>query len=218
MLVVFDAVGTLIRPLRSVSESYWIFGASHGSSKTIQQIKSRFGLEFNSRFRNGTPTSESKEKEAWRDLVGAIFDDLAEADALFDDLWNYFADPKSWTPFPDAVVALHSFPSTMQIAIASNFDGRLHRILNEMTDFKFHGKVYVSSEIGYPKPRFEFFRSIMDDNRQVEKFVMVGDDPVCDMETPTELGWQTVLIDRNQETPSPGSIQSLTDIDWKSFD
>ena len=40
--VAFDAVGTLIYPTPTVTESYYLFGKKHGSSLTRNEVKRRF--------------------------------------------------------------------------------------------------------------------------------------------------------------------------------
>ena len=206
-VLILDAVGTLIRPAKSVSQSYFEVGKSFGSEKTQSQIKAEFSQLFQSIFRAATPTSEVTEKQNWRELVSNIFDDVEQQESLFQMLWEYFADPQSWQLFEDVeIVWPNIVQSAEQIGIASNFDARLHKILAATPPLNSVNNIFVSSEIGFPKPREEFFDEIESRFNRNTKFVMVGDDPICDIQPAAERGWQTVLIDRLAKSDSNQTV------------
>ena len=57
--------------------------------------------------------------------------------------------------------------------------------------------VVVSSEVGWKKPGREFFRAVVDTcGYRAEQVLMVGDDPVNDVEGALDSGMQAVWVDR----------------------
>jgi putative hydrolase of the HAD superfamily len=213
-VLVFDAVGTLIRPAYSVSQTYFEFGQRFGSRLSSAAIKTRFGKVFHDLFRSGKPTNESIEFQNWQQLVAQVFSDLTDTHQIFDSLWNHFAKPDSWQVFDDVQPNWSRFVAQADsIAIASNFDKRLLKILDAHPPLNEIDAIFISSEIGWPKPTREFFAAI--ENRCGSKsiYTVVGDDPICDIQPAQKIGWKTVLIDRQQANSDELRISSLNSLE-----
>ncbi len=209
-VLVFDAVGTLIRPARSISQTYFEFGQQFDSQKTQAEIKSQFSQLFHSLFRTRLPTNEETERSNWRHLIQTLFDDISNTEPLFQALWNYFSMPSSWQLFDDVKPVWPAIQNTQSvIAIASNFDARLRPILSAIAPLDQIQHLFISSEIGHPKPSSQFFDNIEFTLSESDNFTMIGDDPICDIAPAESRGWQTVLIDRQAPQESKSAINSL---------
>jgi len=213
-VLVFDAVGTLIRPIHSVSQTYFEFGQRFGSQMSKPEIKIRFGKLFNDYFRSGDPTSESDEHQNWQNLVAQLFLDVNDTNQLFQSLWNYFANPTSWQLFDDIIPNWSRLMlQSNSIAIASNFDARLRKILNAHPPLNKIDALFISSEIGWPKPAPRFFRAIINRFGSNSIYTFVGDDPICDIEPAQKLGWKTFLLNRKQKDSDTSQVSTLNQLE-----
>lgn len=215
-VIVFDAVGTLIRPRRSVSQTYFQFGQRFGSQLDLPEIQTRFRFQFQRLFRGGSATNELQEKQNWLKLVANVFTDLVDTRELFEDLWEYFAQPENWQLFDDVESNWNRIRQNASgIAVASNFDNRLRGILDALLPLSAN-QVFLSSEIGWPKPAPAFFDRIESAFADQRQFVMVGDDPVCDIQPALDRGWHAIWIDRQSSASHAGelvTIRSLAELE-----
>lgn len=224
-VVVFDAVGTLLRPEPSVAESYAAAGRRFGSKLTRNEIdtafRSVFAAEKESDLRaHDGRTNEPRERDRWRMIVAGVFRDVPSTkhDALFDELWNHFAAPSSWRTFDDTQPTLARLAAAGQsIAIASNFDSRLLTIAAELVPEIPSARVFVSSLVGRRKPSAGFFRACETKLRELgldaNSPTLIGDDLHEDYYGARDAGWNAVLLDRDDRhlevTPR---IRSLNDL------
>jgi putative hydrolase of the HAD superfamily len=212
--VLFDAVGTLIDADPPVAEVYHAAGQRFGSRRSVAEIGQRFRLALAAEQSNSRPTSESNERERWRQIVGHVMDDVPEAgDAIFEHLWRHFAQPQHWRVYddvPDTLTALarHGF----QLGIASNFDRRLVEIASGHPRLAPCTSVFVSSDISYTKPDPRFFLGV--EARlgvAPAEIALVGDDEVNDIQGAITAGWRAIRLNRD-EAASPGEIRTLAEL------
>src|SRR5262245_57016850 len=118
-VILFDAVGTLLRPSPPVAEAYHAAALQFGSKKSIDEVRERFHqalrryaacgvmpiTEVGPRplgHRVALTTNEQRELQRWRSIVTYVFDDVAVgSNALFESLWKHFASTASWQLFDD---------------------------------------------------------------------------------------------------------------------
>src|SRR5262245_26821640 len=105
--ILFDAVGTLIYPDPSPAEAYERHGRKFASRLTVDEIANRFREAFKAQEAidlqdSAGRTSEERERCRWQAIVRETFVDVADTAALFEALWNHFAQPSSWRALDDA--------------------------------------------------------------------------------------------------------------------
>lgn len=214
--IVFDAVGTLIRPNPSVADVYRAAGARHGSRLSREQVALRFRESFAAVFgaSAAATASETNERDLWREIVVRIFDDLVDAEACFQELFDHFARPSSWELFPDAAEAVRTLLERGQrVAIASNFDHRLHDVCAGLPPLDRVPYRLISSELGHRKPNPEFYRAVVRALETApEEIVMVGDDFENDVAAPRRAGLRAIWIDRRGTERREGVIHSLREL------
>jgi len=201
-IVLFDAVWTLLRPEPAAA------GQNFGSRLTRAEIKIRFGAVFAAEKEadlrdNAGRTDEPRERERWRAIVGAVFDDVPPTQhaPLFEALWNHFERPESWRTFDDVGPTLTRLADAGHtLAIASNFDSRLVPIVAALVPDIPPQRVFVSSLVGFRKPATDFFRAcerrLAEQGFAADSFTLVGDDIDEDFRGAQAAGWNAILLDR----------------------
>ena len=197
--VLFDAVGTLIRPEPKVAEAYLSaarrFGADRGLSSS--QVEVRFHAAYARQEtldrESGWVTDEARERRRWQDIVAEVFGDPPQGPQLFDTLWDHFARAKNWALIDAAGDKLAAARNAgLIVGVASNFDARLRRILADFPRINQNVRenVFLSSEIGWRKPSPNFFRAIEAALRlSPAELLLVGDDEVNDCQAARAAGW-----------------------------
>ncbi|MCE9604244.1 MAG: HAD family hydrolase [Planctomycetia bacterium] len=224
-VVLFDAVGTLLRPEPAVAEAYAAAGARYGSRLSRTDIDAAFRRVFTAEKAadlrdNEGRTDEARERERWRAIVAGVFDDVPaeRRDALFEELWNHFAAPSSWRLFDDVRPMLKRLIAAgRSVAIASNFDRRLTPIVATLLPEIPLERVFVSSLVGYRKPATGFFRAserkLVELGITTKSCTLIGDDIDEDFHGAQAANWQAMLLDRDDRYPGlTPRIRSLDEL------
>jgi putative hydrolase of the HAD superfamily len=200
-VVVFDAVGTLIHPRPSVGEIYESVGRRYGSKLTTEQIRSRFAralLAEEERDRLlGFGTDEAREAERWRNIVAQVFDDVADPEPVFQELFAYFAQPSAWMVNPEIMAEpLRSSLQGYRLGIASNYDRRLHDVVSGIPALQAFEHIVVSSEVGWRKPAPAFFDALAARFKvRPTEMLFLGDQIDVDYRAALGAGLRAILFD-----------------------
>jgi len=233
--LVFDAVGTLIRPEPAVSSAYHAVAVRHGSKLSLEEIGHRFKGAFqasevrdlsssasapDAAGRSATavmvrPTSEALECERWRWIVRTVVDDLEDVEPCYLELFDHFARTESWRCFDDVAGMLPQLAKAgYRLAIASNFDDRLTGLVHGLPELASVERSIVSSLIGFRKPSADFYSALV---RELDcnpaEMLMVGDDYANDVLGARRAGLSALLLRRTgTETIDEQEIVSLNDL------
>src|SRR5881398_3168209 len=107
---------------------------------------------------------EVDDKSWWRELVDLVLEQVApslgefDRDNFFEIAYEHFAEAGVWELYPEVTDVLEKLRPRFQLAVVSNFDGRLRFILQHLGISKFFAKVFISSELGADKPDPEIYR------------------------------------------------------------
>lgn len=209
--VLFDAVGTLLYPDPAVADVYAHYGRQFGSRRTPAEILPRFRAALQ-RPTTQERLSEQGERERWQHIIRVVFDDLPGADnALFEGLWQHFAEARHWRLFDDVAQAWHALQqSGRHLGIASNFDERLTTIVAAHPPLDRCETLFISSQIGYAKPDRRFYQAVEERLAALpHEILLVGDDRRCDYDGARAANWNAVLIDRDAASSAGAIITSL---------
>jgi len=219
--IAFDAVGTVIQPNPPAGDVYYQTAQRFGSQLERDEISRRFKKAFRETERNDAAadlsqrlvTSEAREKERWQEIVATVIDDISDGAACFAELFGHFARPQSWTCFDDVPATLGWLKAQgYGVAIASNFDSRLHAVCDGFDALRQINIRIISSEVGCRKPGRGFFDALVSRaGCQPEEVLMVGDDFANDIEGARHAGLGAVLINR-RGAPGGGEIESLSQL------
>jgi putative hydrolase of the HAD superfamily len=218
--VFFDAVGTLLHPEPPAPVVYAAVGRRFGSRLDAAVIAQRFRTAFRRQEQedsaSGLRTSEEREWMRWRAIVAEVVDDVSDPEECFSELHAHFARPDAWRCEPHTSHVLETLAGRgHRLGIASNFDARLRRVVEGLSDLQVVRQLVISSEIGWRKPAPSFFAEMCQRSGSPSgQIVYVGDDENNDYAGGRSFGLQVVLLDpiRRATVPPDAIITSLMDL------
>jgi putative hydrolase of the HAD superfamily len=222
--VFFDAAGTLIKPARSVGESYAAIAAKHGKEVSSTNITERFRTCFDAAPRLAFPsatedTVAALERDWWKSLVAQVFEPwspFVRFEEYFAELFAYFASPNAWTLYPEVLETLTSLKERdLILDVISNFDSRLVRILDGLGAGAQFENIFVSSRVGYAKPDGRIFNVALSCHGLAPvQALHVGDSEINDLCGANQAGLKGILVERGKTSAAQASdrINSLRSI------
>ena len=222
--VFFDAAGTLIKPARSVGESYAAIAAKHGKEVSSTNITERFRTCFDAAPRLAFPsatedTVAALERDWWKSLVAQVFEPwspFVRFEEYFAELFAYFASPNAWTLYPEVLETLTSLKERdLILDVISNFDSRLVRILDGLGAGAQFENIFVSSRVGYAKPDGRIFNAALSYHGLAPAQALhVGDSEINDLRGANQAGLKGILVERGKTSAAQASdrINSLRSI------
>lgn len=222
--VFFDAAGTLIKPARSVGESYAAIAAKHGKEVSSTNITERFRTCFDAAPRLAFPgatedTVAALERDWWKSLVAQVFEPwspFVRFEEYFAELFAYFASPNAWTLYPEVLETLTSLKERdLILDVISNFDSRLVRILDGLGAGAQFENIFVSSRVGYAKPDGRIFNAALSCHGLAPAQALhVGDSEINDLSGANQAGLKGILVERGKTSAAQASdrINSLRSI------
>jgi putative hydrolase of the HAD superfamily len=221
--VLFDAVATLIRPWPSVGSVYARAVATRGGGCAVRALDAAFPAAYRElsaeRFfgRSGLQTSEARERRWWGRVVALTFERAGCAVPAAPGVAagiEAFARGTAWRPCPGAVATLRALRSRgLRLALVSNYDSRLHRVVAELGLARFFAAVLVSSEVGWAKPSQRIYAAALAALRVAPgEALMVGDRMREDVEGARAAGLRALLYDPRGRAPGPDSVRDLRQV------
>jgi putative hydrolase of the HAD superfamily len=102
-----------------------------------------------------------------------------------------------WELYPEVPDVLRELRPRFQLAVISNFDGRLRFILEHLGITKFFTHIFISSEIGADKPDPQIYRRALNlIDLKPDEVLHVGDDLKRDWEAASAAGLSIFRLDR----------------------
>lgn len=203
--IFFDAAGTLIYLPKSVGHHYALVGERVGLLLEADALDRAFATcwkQMPTRPAIDGPR-EDDDKGWWCELVDRVLDEVAPAtgvldrDAFFEAAYSHFAEAGVWDLYPEVAEVLGLLQRRFDLAVISNFDGRLRMILEHLGVSQFFSHVFLSSELGADKPDPEIYhRALQLSAAQPNETLHVGDDPVRDWQGAAAAGLSIFRLER----------------------
>lgn len=203
--IFFDALGTLFYLTRTVGHHYALAGTEVGLTLDPRQLDDAFHSAWKKMPHRAAIAGprNNDDKGWWRELVELVLEQVApslsefDRDNFFEIAYEHFAEPGVWELYPEVRGVLKQLQPHFQLAVVSNFDGRLRFILRHLGISKFFTHIFISSEIGADKPDAEIYRRALKlIDLKPEEVLHVGDDPERDWEAATAAGLSIFGLDR----------------------
>ena len=203
--IFFDAVGTLFRLTKTVGDHYAYVGREVGLDLNPQNLERAFHTAWEKMPRRAAIDGprENDDKGWWRELVDLVLEQVAPAlsefdrDNFFEIAYEHFAEAGVWELYPEVPGVLEQLRRRFQLAVISNFDGRLRFILQHLGISKFFSHVFISSELGADKPDPEIYRRALKlIDRKPTEVLHVGNDSQRDWEAASAAGLSVFRLDR----------------------
>lgn len=207
--IYLDAGFTLIHPWPSVGAIYAEFAIHagfHGAEASVldrtfrtawRQARSAALLER----RLPYGTTEEEARDFW---YGVIRDTLRLAglpvpfqESFYSGVFEGFADARHWRVFPGALVALREARSRgVPLGVLSNWDARLHRILEGLELRELFDVVLLSCDVGAEKPDPAIYAEAARRAAALTAATpsMIGDEPEADGFGARGAGWSQCLV------------------------
>jgi putative hydrolase of the HAD superfamily len=195
--ILFDAAGTLFYLTKTVGDHYAYVGREIGLDLDAEELDRAFHTAWQQtpQRRAIDGPRENDDKGWWHELVRRVFDQIApslselDRDNFFEIAYEHFTEAGVWNLYPEVLDVLEQSRERFQLAVISNFDGRLRLILQNLGISKYFAQVFISSELGADKPDPEIFRRALNLMRlDANEVLHVGDDPERDWKAAKEAG------------------------------
>jgi putative hydrolase of the HAD superfamily len=207
--IFFDAVGTLFYLNGTVGRHYALVGTEVGLALDAEQLDRAFYSAWKKMPQRAAIDGprENDDKGWWRELVDLVLDQVApslrelDRDNFFEIAYEHFAEAGVWELYPEVPGVLEKLRPRFQLAVVSNFDGRLRFILQHLGISKFFAKIFVSSELGADKPDPEIYRrAVKLMNLKPSEVLHVGDDAERDWKAAIAAGLSVFRLDRKRNS------------------
>jgi len=207
--IFFDAAGTLFHLPLGVGYHYALVGEEIGLKLDAAQLDGAFAKAWNSMPKRAPIDGPRKndDKDWWRTLVDLVLDQVTpslselDRDNFFEIAYEHFAEAGVWELYPEVLDVLEKLRPRFQLAVISNFDGRLRFILKQLGISKFFSQVFLSSEIGADKPDpLIFRRALKFIDLEPDQVLHVGDDPERDWKAARATGLSIFRLDRQKNS------------------
>ena len=145
----------------------------------------------------------------WREFVRRVVAELrhdAPVDELFRSLYTAFTDPRIWRVYPDVLPVLRELRSSgHRLAVVSNWDSRLPRLLQDLGLASWFDAIVVSAVEGVEKPAPDIFhRAARRLGVAPGEVTHIGDSPREDYHGALGAGLGAVLLDRRASFAANG--------------
>jgi len=202
--VLFDAVGTLFRSRGTIGEIYSERASRHGVPASPERLERRFQELTRSA---GAPL----DKAGWRSLVANVFEDVSafdDFDAFFEEVYGVFRSASGWRLFAETESVLDRLrKSGLRLGVVTNFDNRVVRVLEDLGIARFFDAIQTPEYTGFHKPDPRIFElAAASLGSTPAQTVVVGDDPVQDLDGARRAGMHGLLLDRR---PGPDAAAFL---------
>lgn len=173
-VIFLDAVGTLFGVKGSVGAVYGLLAKEFGVDAPTEAINTAFYDCFKASAPLAFPNENllnipQKEYDWWEAIAKNTFEQVGVLDqfsdfpTFFNRLYGYFATPDPWFVYPDIFPSLEKWClEGIELGIISNFDSRLHAVLDVLELRKFFSSVTISSAFGHAKPNPEIFTKALE--------------------------------------------------------
>jgi len=204
--IFFDAGFTLVRIHPSLGTVYARVAERLGSpfpAHRFQEVGLRVWNEQRlPYYRTHLESSDAIERQFWWDYNQIVLDELAkegfhvEFERWFHAVFEIFADPGTWTPLRGAADTLEELNARGHaLAVVSNWDSRLNRVLDGLDLTRHFRFVLTSAEAGYRKPSPHIFEQAMERmGVTAGQCLHVGDSEEDDVSGARAVGMQAVRI------------------------
>ncbi|KAG2577030.1 haloacid dehalogenase-like hydrolase domain-containing protein 3 isoform X2 [Panicum virgatum] len=207
--LLLDAGGTLLQVARPVAETYASIGRRYGVTKPEKGIMEGFKRAFSAPWPK-TLRYQGDGRPFWRIVVAEATN--CTDDDYFEEVYQYYAHGDAWRLPVGADTTLRELKDAgVKLAVVSNFDTRLWKLLKDLNVSDMFDAIVVSSEVGYEKPAPEIFKIALDQiGVEATNAVHVGDDETADKAGANAIGLECWLWGADVKTFSEIRDRILT--------
>lgn len=213
-VIFLDAVGTLFGVRGSVGEIYSQFAQGFGVEVSADLIDHTFSESFKKAPPAAFPGINSQELQSyefewWKAIAfetfeqAEVMDRFTDFDRFFNELYHYFSTFYPWFVYPDVKSSLLSWKNQgIELGVISNFDSRLHKVLNALGLQPFFKSITISTEVGTAKPDPKIFHTALAKHGyKPHEALHIGDSYEDDYLGAIEAGFSPIWLQRQSQHP-----------------
>ncbi|KAK6741605.1 hypothetical protein RB195_009458 [Necator americanus] len=138
--------------------------------------------------------------------------DREKEDEIAQRLFNFYATASAWR-----IIDPKLRQNGLGVAVVSNFDARLRKILEDLDLYSLFDIVITSGEVGVEKPSPRIFEMVLDHYHlnSASQLLHIGDSFKNDYRGATDFGANALLFDpysTNQDVPYADKIASFSEL------
>jgi putative hydrolase of the HAD superfamily len=120
----------------------------------------------------------------------------------------------SFNPYPESEIVMRELRAMgLPLYVLSNWDIELPGVLDDLGWTAYFDGILASAVLGVEKPEGEIFEEALRlSGVERDRVVHVGNDPVTDVKGASEVGLDTVFVDRRGVVQAPGATFVLPDL------
>ncbi len=172
-VIFLDAVGTLFGVRGSVGQMYLNVTRQFGVTANPELLDQAFYASFKAAPAMAFPGVElaaipQKEYDWWQAVAedtfqrAGLYAQFSDFSAFFTQLYDYFAGPDPWLIYPDTFRFLDYWHrQAIPLGVLSNFDTRIHAVLEALNLRSYFSSVTISTEVGAAKPSSLMFAAAL---------------------------------------------------------
>ena len=220
--VLLDAAGTLFDVARPLGDTYSGLARDFGGDLDPDTLTAGFRTAFAETPPMAFPGRRGAELDRaergwWRAVVERVTraaGGVPEFDPYFDRLYAHYASAPAWRVYPEVPAVLTALRERgVALAVVSNFDSRLHSLLDALGLVPFFDAVVCSGEVGAAKPdRAIFAHALAALGVEASEALHVGDSREADYDGARAAGIEALLVDRGTAAHRAGTIPDLRGI------
>ncbi|KAI9193729.1 HAD-like domain-containing protein [Polychytrium aggregatum] len=240
-LVTFDAFGTLFRMREHPALTYQRIAQAHGLKVVSEpdRLKASFQDAYRKQGASNPVFGRLSQgsRPWWKSVVrntligsGCPKADVDGAlDPVFAELFDLYAQAAPYEVYPEVVPVLETLRTTVcedkvpngmgkgtkfWMGVVSNSDDRTEAILQSLGLAKYFDFVLTAYHFGSEKPGRGIFDEarLLARNCKAEECLHLGDDLERDYNGPKLIGWNSVLIRRNNDHPVPAGVATASSL------
>ncbi len=209
-VIFLDAMGTLFGLRGSVGDVYSAIAFQVGVTVAPERLNAAFLQSFKASHPLAFPGSNPEqipelELNWWLAIAEATFsqagvlDQFPDFNAFFAQLYHHFALADPWHVYADVLPALNHWQQQgIELGIISNFDSRLHGVLDSLGLRRFFGSITLSSSAGVAKPDSQIFTTALQKHDcSPQQAWHIGDSLKEDYHGARQAGIEAFLIQRS---------------------
>lgn len=208
-VIFFDAMGTLFGLRGSVGEVYGQVAQQFGVEVSAPDLNRAFLQSFKAAppmaFPGVAPSELLQRESDWWEAIArqtfqkaGVLQQFQDFSTFFAYLYAYFTTAEPWQLYPDTIPTLQFWQNQgIELGIISNFDSRLHPILQTLGLSRYFASVTISTEAGAAKPEAAIFQQgLAKHGVRPDQAWHVGDSIKADYQGARAAGLTGIWLDR----------------------